>query len=175
MLRIKHNLDLKVAVLTLAIFSITFLSGCNPPSSGGGQPPSDIPISIQNPLWGQGQGTPINWQQTNDANHKVKVKVQTLDSNQNATLYKSYSWTYNYNGLSDTWHNQRIEVPQTGMFVVQVEVESTECTWQSSSCNLPYRASTKDFFVQQTFTSKPSSVNVPVSISNLIGQDCSCQ
>ncbi|HEY0429712.1 MAG TPA: hypothetical protein VGC76_18160 [Pyrinomonadaceae bacterium] len=122
---------------------------------------------------GQG-GSGSNWQLNNDANHKVKVKVQTLDSNQNATLYKSYSWTYNYSGLSDSWHYQQIEVPQTGMFVVQVEVEFTECTWQNASCSFPYTGSTKDYFTQQTFTSRPSSITMPVSFSNLIGQECNC-
>lgn len=174
MKKIKVNFELKIVLLMLSVFSMTFLAGCHPPPPGGGTP-TDIPISIQNPQWGQGQGTPSNWQLSNDANHKVKVKVQTLDANQNATLYRSYQWTYNYTGLSDTWHNERIEVPQTGMFVVQVEIEYTECTWQNTSCNYPITASTKDFFTQQTFTSKPASVNVPVSISNLIGQDCICQ
>jgi hypothetical protein len=121
-----------------------------------------------------GQGSTSNWQLSNDANHKVKVKVQALDANQNATLFRSYNWTYNYSGISDTWHNVQIEVPQTGMFVVQVDIEFTECTWQSASCSFPYTASNKDYFAQRTFTSKPASISIPFSSSNIIAQYCSC-
>jgi hypothetical protein len=176
MMMTTHSFHLRIAILSLAILSVVFIAGCKPPKSGGGQPPNDIPISIQNPQWGIGQGTPANWQMNNDANHKVRVKVQTLDANQNATLYRSYQWTYNYSGLSDTWHNERIEVPQTGMFVVQVEVLFTECTWQNmTSCSFPIKASNKEYFTQATFSSRPPSITMPVNNSHKINEECVCQ
>jgi hypothetical protein len=175
MTKTTRNFHLRIAMFSLAILSIAFAAGCSPPPPGNNQPPAGIPISIQNPQWGMGQGPTSNWQMSNDANHKVKVKVQTLDANQNATLYKSYSWTYNYTTLSDTWHNERIEVPNSGMFVVQVEILFTECTWQNTSCNFPYTASNKEYFTQSTFSSKPASITMPVSSSNTIGQECVCQ
>lgn len=174
MRKITNNFQLRIAVFSLAILLIAISSSCKKPEPGGGTP-TDIPISIQNPQWAMGQGTSTNWQMNNDANHKVRVKVQTLDANQNATLYRSYTWTYNYSGVSDSWHNERIEVPQTGMFVVQVEIIYSECTWQNMSCSLPWRGSIKEHFTQSTFTSKPASITMPVSSSNIIAQDCACQ
>lgn len=174
MTRITDNFPLRIAVFSLAILLLVISTSCKKPDPGSGTA-TDIPISIQNPQWGMGQGTTTNWQMGNDANHKVRVKVQTLDANQNATLYRSYNWTYNYSGLSDSWHNERIEVPQTGMFVVQVEIIFSECTWQNMTCNLPWRGSIKEHFTQSTFTSKPASITMPVNSSNIIDEDCACQ
>lgn len=174
MTKINGYFYLRNAMLSVALLSIVFLAGCTPPPTGGGQPPSELTVSIQNPQWGMGQGTPINWLQGNDADHVVKVKVQTLDANNNATLYKAYSWTYNYTGLSEAWHNKVVEVPRTGMYVIQVEILFSECTWQFSTCSLPARASTKEYFTQQTFNSRPGLIQMPVSNSNLINQNCIC-
>ena len=175
MTKINGNFHLRIAMLTLSILAIAFLAGCSPPPSGGGQPPNNVSLGVQNPQWGLGQGTPSNWQLSNDADHVVKVKVQTLDSNNNATLYKSYSWTYNQTGLSEAWHYKTIEVPRTGMYVVQVEILFTECTWQQTTCSFPFTASTKEYFKQLTFSSTPPSITMPFNSTNLINQNCICQ
>ena len=173
MTKITGNFHLKIAMLTIAILSIAFSTGCNPPPPTSTNPLT-ISLSVQNPQWAMGQGSSANWQLNNDANHKVKVKVQGLDSNQNATLFRSYTFIYNYTGQSPTWHNETIEVPQSGMFVVQVDIEFTECTWQSASCSFPYTASNKDYFNQRTFTSRPASISIPFSSSQIIAQYCNC-
>ncbi len=170
-----YSFGLKRTLLLIAVLSIIFTLGCKP-KPGSGNPPVGIPIDIQNPQWATGTGGGANWNLSNDPDHKVKVKVQTLNSSGQATLYKSYTFNYPYTGTSDTWHNERVEVPETGMFVVQVEILYSECTWQNmTSCNFPIVASDKEYFNQQTFSAKPASITMNFNSSHIINEVCSCQ
>ena len=161
----------------LSLIYLGFLAtSCTKPDPSTSEPPKTIPISIQNPQYGMGSGgTGSNWQMSNDANFKLKVMVQALDGAMKATLYKTYTFSKNYSGLSDSWCNENIEVPDKGYFVVQVTMDYSECTWQWASCSYPYTGSEKEYFKQFTYSSKPTSITCPMSNADINYQDCICQ
>lgn len=158
--------------ITCCLLIIGTIFSCNK-NPGSNSDPATYTLSVANPQWGIGTGGSNNWDMNNDADYIVRVKVQTLDANSNASLYHAYHFTKLFTGTSNAFEDFSIDVPSIGDFVIQVEIEFSECTWQSSTC-IEYDAGKKEYFKQKTYNNANQDFTFITSDFNIIYEDCGC-
>ncbi len=164
---------MKKSVFFLALLAMCVVS-CNGPGPVG--PPKTTPIDIQNVLWALPVGPLSNPDINNYPDIRIKIKVQAVNGNGNAVLYKSYDKTYAQSfSSSKAWFRENIEVPSSGSFVIQVEVIGLECTWVNASCTAQPFSSKQEYFRQETYnTGTPSLFTFPITPANKITETCGC-
>jgi len=160
----------------LIVFVITLITvfSCKRQEPGSGSTPATNNLTVDNSQWAYGSGTQSNWDTNNDADYKIKVRVSTLDENNNAVIFYSHSFLITSIGTSNATENLEIDVPSSGMFVIQVELIYSEYTWQNLDCNQGGDGSKKTYFKQQTIQSPQSLYNFSFSSDDIEDQDCSC-
>ncbi len=160
----------------LSVFSLILLNACEKPHPGDGNAPSHKNLTVYNPPWGYGTETSIDWNTDDDADYKVKVKVQTLDANGNATLYYHHTFQQNVDANGSTSYDYSINVPSgNAAYVIQIDLLYLDCIWQNTFCTGVNPSSIKEFFMQQTYNTQgtPNSNHVfHFGASDQIDEDC---
>ena len=160
--------------LIIFVISLITVFSCKKPGSGSGTTPSTDNLTVHNTQWGYGTGSSTNWDMSNDADYKIKVRVNTLDDQSNAVVYYTHSFPITNTGVSDPVENLKIDVPSSGMFVIQVELIYSECTWQEYDCNEGGNQSKKSYFKQRTIQSPQAPYDFSFTEDDIEDQDCDC-
>lgn len=158
-------------VLALLCVSCGFIS-CGGPKKGS-TTPAGCTISIQNPQYNIGHGTPAA-HFPDDADVFVTIMVQMIDQNGNAVVFRRYDFNKTYTSNKENWISQAIEVPTSGDHVIQVELSYSECTSPGTSCTTPVAAGKKKYARQATYRSKQSTYTFSMSNANIVYESCGC-
>ena len=105
----------------------------------------------------------------NDPDYKVKIKVQTLDSDYNPVIFWKDNINFDYSGISNASEDININVPTSGRYTIQVELSYSECTWQNTNCT---DAGKKIYFTQNTYDS-PQTTHY-FEFPDIEDEDCEC-
>jgi hypothetical protein len=141
---------------------ITFIStaiiSCSipPPIDPNTTPRSTIRVDISNPEW----NSPIV-SSTSPApigpNMEVEITVSGLNSSNQATVFSRKIQNFNRNNLGQqaaTFSVNDVEIPQTGAYVVEYRITSSECTQINTNTRLgnAFNAASKKRFAASLYT-----------------------
>ncbi len=117
-------------------------------------------ITVSNVLVNRVVGYAGNQDNNNYSDVRLRIRVQTVDANGNATLYSSLDKTYVQNSTNSLiLFTESIKVPKTGTIVIQVDQMGLECALAQTSC--VGKPSKQEFFEQRTYTDVSASPTFP--------------